>query len=882
MRWTAPLLALSIGILTPRSPAQCGEWELGFGRRGFDLAVGAFAVYDDGTGPALYVGGNFTRAGGAAIRALARWDGVQWTSVGGSAQGPGADVAELLVHDDGSGPALYAAGTFPSFGGVPANNIARWDGTSWTTLGQGVTGGATARIRRLLVHDDGTGPQLWACGTFTTAGAGQPAAGLARWNGVAWEGMDPGITGAVQAMATYDDGTGPALYVGGGSGIRRWDGNSWTTPSGAPVSAVFALAVHDDGSGPALFAGGGFRYLNGQICRRPVKFDGTSWTITDSPGWGFTIRDVYDFAVHDVGQGPVLFAAGDFNPSDPYEPYNIAYWDGVEWQRVTQSGIAIWAGTDRPVFTIETLDAGRGPELFVGGDFELVVTGGGALEAFGAARFTDRWWPIDTGLGLRGPVRAFGTIAGPDGSELLVGGACYAVSASSAYLLRWSGFRWSSLLEAADPSFYFPVNAVADFAGDLYVGLGDRVGSLGPRPRMLHGDGTAWDVVGNDLDDKVHALATFDDGTGPALYAGGKFRGSAGEVMNHVARWDGAAWQSVGGGLPGVVRVLAVHDDGDRAGPALWAGGDFPGLVARWDGVAWSFPADDNLGTTVRALATWNDGTGAPPRLVAGGIFDRIGGVDAPNLASFDGVEWGVIGGADRPNGPIRAVVEHWPDATSQPALFVGGDGPEFAWFDGAAWHRPAEAFDGTFVGTLASLRTNEGRSLWIGGDFTAVGQIPSSGIARLVDVCAPHHPETRPYCVAKPTSDGCLPFVGSAGIPSVTSPAGFRVEARGVVAGATGFPVYGGQPATMPFHGGTLCVKAPLQRWQPAVTDVAGTGACDGVLGRDFNERLRSGVDPALTAGAVTHLQWRFRDPQDPTGHGDGLTNAIRFVVGP
>ena len=48
------------------------------------------------------------------------------------------------------------------------------------------------------------------------------------------------------------------------------------------------------------------------------------------------------------------------------------------------------------------------------------------------------------------------------------------------------------------------------------------------------------------------------------------------------------------------------------------------------------------------------------------------------------------------------------------------------------------------------------------------------------------------------------------------------------------------------------------------------------------MNARVRSGADPALTAGRVVHAQWLQRDPSDPAGFGDGLTDAVRFLVGP
>ena len=46
-------------------------------------------------------------------------------------------VRALAVFDDGSGPALYVGGQFSVTGGIEAVNIARFDGLAWTPLGFG-------------------------------------------------------------------------------------------------------------------------------------------------------------------------------------------------------------------------------------------------------------------------------------------------------------------------------------------------------------------------------------------------------------------------------------------------------------------------------------------------------------------------------------------------------------------------------------------------------------------------------------------------------------------------------------------------------------------------------------------------------------------------
>jgi trimeric autotransporter adhesin len=82
-------------------------------------------------------------------------------------------------------------------------------------------------------------------------------------------------------------------------------------------------------------------------------------------------------------------------------------------------------------------------------------------------------------------------------------------------------------------------------------------------------------VTWPDENSSVTALAVFDDGSGPALYAGGAFTAAGGVTVNGIARWDGAAWSALSGpfetGVIGTVMALAAGNAG--SGPALHVGG---------------------------------------------------------------------------------------------------------------------------------------------------------------------------------------------------------------------------------------------------------------------------------------------------------------------
>ena len=68
-------------------------------------------------------GGLFTSAGGSAANRLARWNGASWTALD---SGMNDGVLALLVHDDGSGPALFAGGSFTSAFDSSDSYLAKW------------------------------------------------------------------------------------------------------------------------------------------------------------------------------------------------------------------------------------------------------------------------------------------------------------------------------------------------------------------------------------------------------------------------------------------------------------------------------------------------------------------------------------------------------------------------------------------------------------------------------------------------------------------------------------------------------------------------------------------------------------------------------------
>ena len=372
------LIPLTLGFLPGLAAAQgplggCQPaWSADFGgSSGLNGAVFALLTFDDGSGPALYAAGAFSSAGGTPANRIAKWNGAQWSGLD-NGLGVGSALA-LAVLDDGAGPALYVGGTFTTAGNGLASRVAKWDGTSWSPLGAGIGPGF---VSALVAFDDGSGPALYAGGSFGSAG-GASANCIAKWDGANWSAL-PGVwssgsPGSVGALVVHDEGHGPRLFAAGSlqnmgappsSFVARWDVGLWSllsSPQDAGETAL-ALASGDLGSGPALYAGGDFITIGGVPAPGIARWDGTSWSAVGtgiSNSWDPPVKAI---AIFDDGHGSALYAAGAFSAAGGGSASNIARWDGTQWT-------SLGSGTDAPIFALAPFTLSGDPALFVGGNF---------------------------------------------------------------------------------------------------------------------------------------------------------------------------------------------------------------------------------------------------------------------------------------------------------------------------------------------------------------------------------------------------------------------------------------------------------------------------------------------------------------------------------
>lgn len=164
-----------------------------------NLDVRALTVAANGD---LIVAGRFTAIGGIAANRIARWDGTTWSSMGTALQ-PGMDDTVHAVAVAPGGDVL-AVGDFTTAGATSAAHVARWNGTSWSALASGLTSAnpneAAGRAVAVLTNGD-----VVVGGHFSSAG-GLAAENIARWDGTSWHAVTGGTDHRVRAIAPLPNG----------------------------------------------------------------------------------------------------------------------------------------------------------------------------------------------------------------------------------------------------------------------------------------------------------------------------------------------------------------------------------------------------------------------------------------------------------------------------------------------------------------------------------------------------------------------------------------------------------------------------------------------------------------------------------------------------
>ena len=682
-------------LAAARASAQpCGgAWLPGTESYGLNGPVWSSAVMPNGD---VVVGGEFTMADGVPARNVARWDGARWWALGAGVNGR---VYEVNALADGR---VLVGGEFTSAGTVAASRIAQWNGAAWSALGSGVSNmglGVVYAIEQLPSGD------IMVGGGFTNAG-GVPASCVAIWNGSTWSAMGTGVSRTVRDILVRQNGevlvatVAPGWNAPTNTGVLRWDGTVWTSILTLSAGGVSALLETSTGE---IIAGGSFSANSGAPGTAIARWNGSTWTAF-TPGIPVQGNDGDEVGgLVELPNGDILVAGR----LSAFGGANIVRWDGVAWQR-------LGLGVHRSVFELDLLPDGR---VWACGD---IIGATNRIGGFQTGRVVlwdgAAWSPV--GATPNDDIRAWATT--PSG-DLIAGGFFTSAGGFPANrIARWDGEAWHPLGAGLGSRINDEVRAVATApSGDVYAGGVFTLAGQSVPSYIAHWAGAAWSVPGGGVNGSVEAIAIDDVGR---VFVGGSFTTAGGAAASRIAMWDGTSWNALGSGVNGSVRAIAIDADGGviAGGVFTTAGGVATGPIARWDGVAWSALGLGLEGTnaTVRAITRLADGS-----LIVGGECSLAGGQPANDLARWDGAAWSPVW-SDAPGSVISSVssiVALGADDFAVSGTFFlevpGGVATNIAIRRAGLWQRLGTGLD-RGASSLANWR---GREVVVGGNFNVV-----------------------------------------------------------------------------------------------------------------------------------------------------------------
>jgi trimeric autotransporter adhesin len=285
----------------------------------------------------IYVAGNFSCVSGVSnTKALARWNGTVWDSVGSGVNGT---VYDLQVYNN----ELYACGVFDSAGGIAANRIAKWNGTSWSTVPNSYIFGNGWLTRMQFYHG-----KLYVAGNFSDSNS-FPCS-FACWDGNTWQ-ISPTIGNSgleIWDMEIYNDEliVAGGFYYGNGNPsacIIRWNDTTWRDVGGGVQMGVWNsdpvvknLCVHNG----MLYCIGNFEKIGGITAMGLASWDGNQWCGYDTY-FDFAIPNNYVGATTIAFYHDTMYVAGGFDMMNTDTMRYIAKWVGGSFVDVCGTAVGI-------------------------------------------------------------------------------------------------------------------------------------------------------------------------------------------------------------------------------------------------------------------------------------------------------------------------------------------------------------------------------------------------------------------------------------------------------------------------------------------------------------------------------------------------------------
>lgn len=269
----------------------------------------------------LYVGGQFSSLGKINAYGLGAWDGTKWDSMpeqpfklNTKYNVPIGAVQALCVMNN----KLYVGGGFDTVAGFPCLEIACWNDTNWSSLNFPSTFVFYDDVEAICEYNG----SLYAGGGFNATNNNDTVNNILRWDGKNWHSVGDGgnMNGWILSMAVYKGELYVAGYFSGvDNNIQRWDGTKWSAVGGGTDYEIFNLTVYNN----KLYVMGEISEAGGIPASYIATWDGTEWcslgsTFDNTIGTACVYKDS-------------LYIGGGFRTIDRDSISYIAEWTGGDY-----------------------------------------------------------------------------------------------------------------------------------------------------------------------------------------------------------------------------------------------------------------------------------------------------------------------------------------------------------------------------------------------------------------------------------------------------------------------------------------------------------------------------------------------------------------------
>lgn len=223
------------------------------------------------------------------------WDGISWDSVpyvSGSIRS--------LIEFEGD---LIVGGDISYAGGVGVTKVARWDGTTWSPMGDDLVG-QPSFVRNFKIYDG----VLYAVGHFYLNP--ETVRGIAFWDGSDWQGI--GSSSNYSSVVEHNG----ILYFGGDLGeISTWDGVEFTVYPNLGTWKIADMVNH----------------LGVLYCSATQPYTGDTVFFLSGEDWIPIPSEINMYSVQLESYCGDLYATGYFTSIEGVPASRIAKWDGSQW-----------------------------------------------------------------------------------------------------------------------------------------------------------------------------------------------------------------------------------------------------------------------------------------------------------------------------------------------------------------------------------------------------------------------------------------------------------------------------------------------------------------------------------------------------------------------